>query len=87
MAWRYFADGTITGKAELVPSAAWLDSPGEPPILEHSLPGSEPGTLLTMLWAPYHDERRQPAARRPDALAFAPCSRWYWCERVRAAST
>lgn len=72
IAWRYFAGGTTTRKPELVPSEAWLDGPSEPPILEHSLPGSEPGTLLTMLWAPYRDERRQPAARRPHTLAFAP---------------
>jgi Zn-dependent peptidase ImmA (M78 family) len=72
LAWRYFAGGTTTGKPEFVPCAAWLDGPGEPPLLEHSLPGSEPGTLLTMLWAPYHDERRPAAVRRPDSIALAP---------------
>jgi Zn-dependent peptidase ImmA (M78 family) len=56
---RYFAGETVLQRPEMVPSATWLDLPSEPPILEHSLPGTVPGTVLTMLWAPHRDVGRQ----------------------------
>ena len=59
LAWRYFDHGATSKQPKFVPAAAWLDVPGEPPILEHSMPGSEPGTVLTMLWVPHRDVGRR----------------------------
>ncbi len=72
VAWRYLGGKTVVRRPELIPCPAWLDvPPKEPPIMEHSLPGSEPGTVLTMLWAPYRDPAQR-AARRDPVVAFAP---------------
>jgi Zn-dependent peptidase ImmA (M78 family) len=56
---RYLTGETVLQRPEMVPSAAWLDGPGTAPLLEHSLPGTAPGTVLTMLWAPHGDAGRQ----------------------------
>jgi Zn-dependent peptidase ImmA (M78 family) len=56
---RYLAGEAVPQRPEMVPSAAWLDVRGEPPLLEHSLPGTVPGTVLTMLWAPHRDADRK----------------------------
>ena len=49
-------------RRELVPRMAWLNVPssmfaGTLPM-KHSLAGTAPGTVLTMLWAPYQDAQR-----------------------------
>lgn len=54
---QYLGGVTVPQRPALVPSAAWFDAPGEPPILEHSLPGTLPGTVLTMLWHPIETGR------------------------------
>lgn len=70
---RYFGADPACDRPELVPSAAWLAaSNGEPPMLEHSLPGTEPGTVLTMLWAPCWGAPRQHAPPQARALTYAP---------------
>jgi hypothetical protein len=62
----------VRDRAALVPSAAWfVAAPGEPPMLEHSLPGTEPGTVLTMLWAPCWGVPRQHAQLHTRTLTYA----------------
>ena len=61
LAGRYLDEGVVSEDPQLVPAATWLDVFDEAPILEHSLPGSEPGTVLTMLWVSHRDVE-------PDAL-------------------
>ena len=68
---RYLDGETAPQRPELVPSMAWLDVPGEPPMMEHSLPGTAPGTVLTMLWAPYRDAKRHQLPRRRPLAAIA----------------
>jgi Zn-dependent peptidase ImmA (M78 family) len=52
LASRYFDGRRGSDRPALVPAASWLERPAEPFLLEHSLPGSQPGTVLTMLSAP-----------------------------------
>jgi hypothetical protein len=52
LASRYFDGRRGCDRPALVPEASWLERPAEPFLLEHSLPGSQPGTVLTMLSAP-----------------------------------
>lgn len=67
---RYLPGETVLQRPEMVPSAAWLDIPGEPPLLEHSLPGTASGTVLTMLWALHRDAGRHHRQRLDhDAVA------------------
>lgn len=51
---RRFADtGRVGHDPELVPARAWIDSVSDDAwIQEHSMPTGQPGTVLTMLWAP-----------------------------------
>lgn len=56
---RHFSGDVTRHGAELVPCDAWLDAASEPPLVEHSVQGSIPGTVLTMLWAPHRDARPQ----------------------------
>lgn len=52
LASHYFDGRRVSNRPALVPAASWLETTTEPFILEHSLPGSQPGTVLTMLWVP-----------------------------------
>jgi Zn-dependent peptidase ImmA (M78 family) len=56
---RHLSGEVIQYVADLVPCDAWLDVANEPPLIEHSLPASTPGGMLTMLWAPHRDPRPQ----------------------------
>lgn len=51
---RRFADtGSLGHGPELVPARAWIDGVSDDTWLqEHSMPTDQPGTVLTMLWAP-----------------------------------
>ncbi|MGH9887386.1 MAG: ImmA/IrrE family metallo-endopeptidase [bacterium] len=70
---RYFGAAPVPDRPVVVPSAAWfVAAPGEPPILEHSLPGTEPGTVLTMLWAPCWGVPRQRVPPHARAVTYAP---------------
>jgi hypothetical protein len=70
---RYFDAEPVPDRPALVPRATWLSAAcGEPPIIEHSLPGTEPGTVLTMLWAPCWGVPRQHAPPQAPAVAHAP---------------
>jgi Zn-dependent peptidase ImmA (M78 family) len=53
---RYFDHDRGCEQPELVPAAAWLAAPAEGQlVLEHSLPGTQPGTVLTMLSSPLRE--------------------------------
>ncbi len=53
LAGQFFQSGVVRGDPQLVPTSVWLDGyAGDSRILEHSVMLREPGTVLTMLWAP-----------------------------------
>lgn len=67
LAWRVLHRAEVC-EPGLVPAAAWLGEPNQPPLLEHSAPGGVAGTVLTMLWASHHEAelttQREQAVRR-----------------------
>jgi hypothetical protein len=52
LAWDYFSKGAIADEPQPVPADAWLDTPEDVDIIEHSICSRELGTVLTMLWVP-----------------------------------
>jgi hypothetical protein len=53
LARRFFDSGRLVRAPELVPAAAWIDGVSDAAsIQEHSMQTGQPGTVLTMLWAP-----------------------------------
>jgi hypothetical protein len=75
LAWKCIATGAEAAGPELVPAAAWLDVPDEPPILEEVMRGSEPGTVLTMLWLPHREAARSRVPPASTAPPFSCCSK------------
>jgi len=52
VAWDYFAKGVLDDRPQPVPADAWLDTPAEAEIVEHSIASTEFATVLSLLWIP-----------------------------------
>jgi hypothetical protein len=53
LARRFVDTGRLRRDPDLVPASAWIDGVSDDTwIQEHSMPTCQPGTVLTMLWAP-----------------------------------